>query len=75
MLRSYAAIYDHGRVEWIGAGSRLDHGRVLLVVVEESTDPVDAAETNGDRLADFLDSLGIEVGGGLRCGGARGCAA
>ena len=57
MLKSYEAIYDHGRVEWIGAGPRLDHGRVL-VVVEESIDSVEAEKTNGDRLADILESLG-----------------
>lgn len=56
MLRSYEAIYDHGRVEWIGAGPRLDHGRVL-VVVEEAPDVLEGGTTNGDRLADFLEGL------------------
>ena len=56
MLKGYEAIYDHGRVEWIGAGPRLDHGRVL-VMVEEAPDITEAGTTNGDRLADLLDGL------------------
>jgi hypothetical protein len=56
MLKSYEAIYDHGRVEWIGAGPRLEHGPVL-VVVEETADEFKTGTTNGDRLADILDGL------------------
>jgi hypothetical protein len=56
MLKSYDAIYDHGRVKWIGVGPRLAHGRVL-VVVEEAPDISDAGSTNGDRLADMLEGL------------------
>jgi len=56
MLKSYEAIYDHGRVEWIGSGPRLEHGRVL-VVVEEAPDVSEAGSTNGDRLADLLEGL------------------
>ncbi|MBL7644995.1 MAG: hypothetical protein JNK74_02285 [Candidatus Hydrogenedentes bacterium] len=56
MLKSYEAIYDHGRVEWIGSEPRLEHGRVL-VVVEEAPDVSEAGSTNGDRLADLLEGL------------------
>ncbi len=56
MLKSYEAIYDHGRVEWIGVGPRLAHGRVL-VVVEEALETSEAGSTNGDRLADILEGL------------------
>ena len=58
MLKSYEAIYDHGRVEWIGAGPRLDHGRVL-VMVEEASETFEAETTNGDRLADLLNGLNV----------------
>jgi hypothetical protein len=56
MLKSYEAIYDHGRVEWIGTGPRLEHGRVL-VVVEEAPEVSEVGTTNGDRLADLLEGL------------------
>ena len=56
MLKSYEAIYDHGRVEWIGTGPRLDHGRVL-VVVDEAPNACEVSAINGDRLADLLESL------------------
>lgn len=56
MLKSYEAIYDHGRVEWIGASPKLDHGPIL-VVVEETPDASGAGTSNGDRLADMLDGL------------------
>jgi hypothetical protein len=58
MLRSYEAIYDHGRLEWIDPPPDFDHARVV-VVVEESPEaeraPGGLAVPNGDGLAALIE--------------------
>jgi len=57
MLRSYAAIYDHGRIEWLDAPPPLDRTRIV-VVAEESPQLECAAggsaQPNGDVLATLI---------------------
>ncbi len=60
MLKGYEAMYDHGRVEWIGTAPRCAHARVLVVIEEppgeeEECPPGDASKPNGDRLADLVE--------------------
>ena len=58
MLRSYEAIYDHGRIEWIDPPPRFVHARIV-VVAEESASPEgapgDVERPNGDCLAALIE--------------------
>jgi len=37
MLKSYDAIYDKGRLHWVGRAPQLEHARVMVVVSEPDT--------------------------------------
>ena len=57
MLKSYDAIYDKGRLHWLGRAPRLEHARVMVVVSEPDPSSVNAEpnlERNGVRLAAIL---------------------
>ena len=41
MLKSYEAIYDHGRIQWLSEQPKVEHFK-MLVVVEQS----ESAESN-----------------------------
>ena len=51
MLKSYEAIYEDGRLHWIGAAPKAKKMRVL-VVVEENT-----PKSDGQALAEILRQL------------------
>lgn len=58
MLKSYEAIYNEGRVEWVGEAPTIAHARVLVVVEEtlgETAAPNPKRITNGDSLAEFIE--------------------
>ncbi len=55
MLKSYEAIYDHGRIEWLGVKPNLGRTRVVVVfpdVADEVT-----AEPNGKRFVELAKKL------------------
>ena len=61
MLKSYEAIYDHGRIKWLGEASKFKRMRVVLVAddaneLEELPETTPVAETrgNGARLVSIL---------------------
>jgi hypothetical protein len=57
MLKSYDAIYDKGRLHWVGRAPQLEHARVMVVVSEPDPSSVSAEpslERNGVRLAAIL---------------------
>ncbi|MFP4501799.1 MAG: hypothetical protein ACLFTT_12420 [Candidatus Hydrogenedentota bacterium] len=64
MLRSYAAIYDHGRIEWLDAPPPLDRTRIV-VVAEESPQrectPGASVQPNGDVLAALVEQWSAEA--------------
>ncbi len=65
MLKSYEAIYDHGRVEWTGAAPSCTHARVLVVLDESAEEAPPAEETgrtNGDRLVELIKGWGPTFG-------------
>ena len=39
MLRSYAATIDAGQLHWVGAEPLLKHARVIVTVLEDSSEP------------------------------------
>jgi len=64
MLRSYAAIYDHGRIEWLGPPPPLERTRIV-VVAEESPQvecaPGGSSQPNGDVLAALIEQWGADA--------------
>lgn len=54
MLKSYEAIYDHGRIEWLGVNPNSERTRV--VVVFPDADEV-APEPNGKRFVELAKKL------------------
>lgn len=68
MLKSYEAIYDHGRIEWLGEAPRFKRARVVLVADDaaeldeaEATKPAIEAETDGSQLLAILNAVPPEV--------------
>ncbi|MDX1655056.1 MAG: hypothetical protein R3310_07560 [Candidatus Competibacteraceae bacterium] len=57
MLKSYEAIYDHGRLRWLGETPPLRVQRVLVVVETQEAEP---PKSSGD---DEIDSLLQETAG------------
>ncbi|MCX7091940.1 MAG: hypothetical protein NTY50_00600 [Methylobacter sp.] len=55
MLKSYEAIYDQGRIEWVGANPNLGRTRVV-VVCPDAADEV-APEPNGKRFVELAKKL------------------
>lgn len=55
MLRSYEAIYDHGRLEWLDTPPRTTRTRVLVIVDEHET--ASTAAVNGPEVAELLEQL------------------
>lgn len=55
MIKSYEAIYDNGRLEWLKASPRLSRARVLVIVDEDDTASVDTP--NGPQVAAVLEQL------------------
>lgn len=50
MLKSYEAIYDHGRLQWLGEAPRLHRQRVLVVVeADEQTENADLEREDAIR--------------------------
>lgn len=39
MLRSYEATIDEGQLHWVGAEPSLKHARVIVTVLEDSSEP------------------------------------
>jgi hypothetical protein len=67
MLKSYEAIYDHGRIKWLGEVPSFNRARVVLVVDDASeleelpkTTPV-AEKPNGARLVTILRTTPPEL--------------
>ncbi len=64
MLRSYAAIYDHGRLEWLDTPPPIERARIV-VVTEESPQPECApgrsAQPNGDVLAALIEQWSVDA--------------
>ncbi len=54
MLKSYEAIYDHGRIEWLGINPNF--GRTRVVVVFPDADEV-TPEPNGKRFVEVAKKL------------------
>jgi hypothetical protein len=68
MLKSYEAIYDHGRIMWLGEAPGIKRMRVVLVAddaneLEELPETTPAAETqrNGARLVSILRATPLEL--------------
>ncbi len=68
MLKSYDAIYDHGRIRWLGVAPKFKCVRVVLVAddaneLEELTENALAAEKqgNGARLVNILRATPPEL--------------
>jgi len=40
MLKSYEAIYENGRVKWLGEQPSVDSARLIVTVLEKKTTPV-----------------------------------
>jgi hypothetical protein len=55
MLKSYEAIYDHGRIEWLGANPNF--GRTHVVVVFPDTADEATPEFNGKRFVELAKKL------------------
>lgn len=68
MLKSYEAIYDHGRIKWLGEAPKFKRMRVVLVAddaneLEElpETTPVAETQRNGARLVSILHATPPEL--------------
>lgn len=68
MLKSYEAIYDRGRIKWLGEAPKFTRMRVVLVAddaneMEELPETTPAAETqrNGARLVSILRTTPPEL--------------
>jgi hypothetical protein len=68
MLKSYEAIYDHGRIRWLGEAPGFKRVRVVLVAddaneLEEfpETTPVAETQRNGARLVSILHATSPEL--------------
>ena len=62
MLKSYEAIYDRGRLEWLNAPPRMTRTRVLVIVDEREAAPV--VDANGSEVADILEQLAARAAAG-----------
>jgi hypothetical protein len=56
MLQSYEAIYEHGRLHWLGETPDLDHARVIVTVIEPAGRD-EAGTPNGRELARVLEQM------------------
>jgi hypothetical protein len=56
MLQSYEAIYEHGRLHWLGETPDLDHARVIVTVLEPASRD-EAGMPNGHELARLLEQM------------------
>lgn len=45
MLKSYEAIYDHGKIQWLGTAPKFKRARVVLVA--DDTNELEAISENG----------------------------
>ena len=65
MLKSYEAIYDHGRIRWLGEAPRFKRVRVVLVADDANelseADLSSSTQTNGSSFVEFLQSIPPEV--------------
>jgi hypothetical protein len=55
MLKSYDAIYDHGRIEWLGVNPNLKRTRVVIVFPDTADEVI--AEPNGKRFVELAKKL------------------
>jgi hypothetical protein len=67
MLKSYEAIYDHGRIKWLGEAPKFKRVRVVLVAddaneLDELPETTSLAEQpNGARLVSILRATPLEL--------------
>ncbi len=67
MLKSYEAIYDHGRIQWLGTAPAFKRARVVLVADDayELEDPTEnlvvERQGNGARLVNILRATSPEL--------------
>ncbi|GAB6046182.1 hypothetical protein JCM19379_00040 [Methyloparacoccus murrellii] len=52
MLKSYEAIYDRGRLQWVDQAPRIEHARVMVIVAEP-----DQVTIPPEHPADQVDQL------------------
>lgn len=54
MLKSYEAIYDHGRIKWLGETPKFKRVRVVLVADDEMDESLAAEKPNGAQLVSII---------------------
>ena len=62
MLKSYEAIYDHGRLQWLGEVPRFKRVRVVLVA-DDSDELKDnpMIQANGSQLVEIITATPLEI--------------
>lgn len=62
MLKSYEAIYDHGRLQWLGEVPRFKRVRVVLVA-DDSDELKDnpIIQANGSQLVEIITAMPLEI--------------
>ncbi len=63
MLKSYEAIYDHGRIKWLGEAPKLKRMRVVLVAddANELDESLAAEKPNGAQLVNIIRATPPEL--------------
>jgi hypothetical protein len=61
MLKSYKAIYDHGRLEWLDTPPRTTRTRVLVIVDEHET--TSTTTVNDPDVAELLEQIAARAFG------------
>jgi hypothetical protein len=62
MLKSYEAIYDHGRLKWIKDKPPMKTGRIIVTVLEETAPPRPVRRSPPPSIAGKGKTLGDIVG-------------
>jgi hypothetical protein len=57
MLPSYEALYEHGRLHWLGETPHLDQARVIVTVIETVAPRAEPNPPNGRELALLLEEM------------------
>ena len=63
MLKSYEAIYDHGRIKWLGEAPKFKRVRVVLVAddASEMDEALVAENPNGAQLVSIIRATPPEL--------------
>lgn len=63
ILKSYEAIYDHGRIKWLGEAPKFKRVRVVLVAddADEMDESLVAEKPNGAKLVSIIRATPSEL--------------